>query len=575
MADAREPEEGGSDLFDRWLSHRQKSTGDDPRPRTYGVPRTGLPGAGPEDGPADATRPDVDEDRAVSSEAGPEPDVTEPPVTGAPVSEAAVGEDPGSEAAVGEAPAPGAVASGPPAGKSPETGLPGTGHAETERPETEPPATGLPVAGIDSAGAPAVEDTADPQDATSAPAPPARRAPVGLDEFEPVVIASVRRSAETPVEKRSRLARFRRAGLEPDPADGIADDEIAADDEPDEREPAHDQPAEHEAPHDEPADVVPTHEATGDQPNAVPEPEAAGEVHLGRDTPARQQDAAAAVFAAFNPGAAPSPDASTPPTSDSATETAPAAPHQAAPRPPVAAPTPAPATHRSTERRRARPSLAAYVEAARTTLDRSVHGTPEERVPTAPVAAPEAPPEQPAAREAAEATPATEAAPTRSAYDELRARREAAAPPAPDVLPPSIDFRPRTLARRVTSVLLLVGLVATGVAAWRAYESRVETDIGLAAILALVTGVVWAVRAGSVPTRIGLHGGVLEVRSQAGRFVFEVTGAHTQLEVIGTPGRRGSRLLVHRRGLAPFALTPAMVDLRTLVEALRYYRPDL
>ena len=541
MADAREPEEGGSDLFDRWLSHRQESTGDDPRPRTYGVPRTGLPGAGPEDGPTDATRPDEDEDLAVSSQGGPEPDVTEPRVTGTPVDGTAVGEDSVSEATGGQAPA-----SEPP-GRSPETG-----HVETERREAEAPATRLPAAGSGEEAA-AGQHAADSQDAAPAPEPPAPRAPLGLDEFEPVVIASVRRSAETPVEKRSRLARFRRAGLEPDPADEIADD-----DEPDEHEPAHEQPAEHEATHDQLTELAPTHDASGEHPAAVADPEATDEVHPMRDAPGRQQDAAAAVFAAFNPGTTPTPEASTSPTTDDATDRS-----------------PAPATQPPTQRRRARPSLAAYVEAARTTLDRSVRGTPEERVPAVPAAAPEASPGQPAAREAAEAAPVAEAAPTRSAYDELRAQREAAAPPAPDVLPPSIDFRPRTLARRVTSVLLLVGLAATGVAAWRAYESRVETDIGLAAILALVTGIVWAVRAGSVPTRVGLHGGVPEVRSQAGRFVFEVTGAHTRLEVVGTPGRRGSRLLVHRRGLAPFALTPAMVDLGELVEALRYYRPDL
>lgn len=124
-------------------------------------------------------------------------------------------------------------------------------------------------------------------------------------------------------------------------------------------------------------------------------------------------------------------------------------------------------------------------------------------------------------------------------------------------------------------MLLLVGLAATGLAAWRAYDSRVETDIGLAAILALATGVVWAVRAGTVPTRVSLHGGRLEVRTQAGRFLFELTNEHTRVEMVGTPGRRGWRILVHRRGLAPFEITPAMVDPHELTEALRYYRPDL
>ena len=55
MADAREPEQGagsqepprdqespaGEDLFDRWLAHRADGESA-PRPRTYGVPRTGV-----------------------------------------------------------------------------------------------------------------------------------------------------------------------------------------------------------------------------------------------------------------------------------------------------------------------------------------------------------------------------------------------------------------------------------------------------------------------------------------------------------------------------------------------------
>jgi hypothetical protein len=654
MAEESERDEGGSDLFDRWLSHRQESTGEAPRPRTYGVPRTGLAGADPAD--------------------------------------------------------PGAAAA--------EEGTPPAAADGTEHPEAETAADALGVAAPDAAAAESPEDGAASKDdepqvpadpapsPAAAPQPPTHREPVGLDEFEPVVIASVRRQAEAPVEKRSRLARFRRAGLEPDPAGeepaddrpadevavgiGVADevadyapgavehgaaDELADDasgavehgavehgavehgaaehgavehgaaehgaiddgatphevmtratvgpappapergapsTEPHQGYDEPPWPAERPTPYVAPAPSVPPHPAEvpvagpsdgGDEPAAAaasgpdPDPRTAAPPSPSAPpsppappprpsaAPRGEQDAAAAVFAAFNPGAF-NPGAANPGAANPGAAPAPAPPEArgtttpATPTatPPAAAPPVAQTTPESPRRalRRPRPSLGSYVEAARTTLDRSVRGTPEERVASGTAAAAPAPTEQPVAPEtAAPEGPATEAAPARSAYDELRAQREAAAPPQPDVLPPSIDFRPRTLARRVTSVLLLVGLVATGIAAWRAYDSRDETDIGLAAILALATGVVWAIRAGSVPTRVGLHGGVLEVRSQAGRFVFEVTGAHTRLEVVGSPGRRGSRLLVHRRGLAPFEITVAMVDLRRLVEALRYYRPDL
>lgn len=645
MADASEPDEGGSDLFDRWLSHRQESTGEAPRPRTYGVPRTGLAGE-------DATEPENGAADAHPEDGSPAP--TGPATARTPAHQAA------ADAPVAERPRIEAIRAETASSEAADTEAAVTEMADTESAETSATPTEDEARRAEDPGA----RTDEPSGVTTEP--PVRRAPVGLDEFEPVVIASVRRQAETPVEKRSRLARFRRAGLEPDPQDASPDDatDDAIDDlagQPSGLDQVDDDPAvevraagvasEHAAsvpptpitnPEaaelvDEPTSALappaaPEHvraepEETATLPPAQPAPttayvarhptppppvtdepvidEPVAEVSAtgepaaptsGSTTPRTSprpaaaagaqsgQDAAAAVFAAFNPGAAPTPAAppaarGTTPATTQATTPVPPAPATAAP---TAAPPAAPTTPEPPRRapRRPRPSLTSYVEAARTTLDRSVRGTPEERTPSSPPvagAAPTAPDPtgQPAPDEATASTAAPGAAPARSAYDELRAQREAAAPPQPDVLPPSIDFRPRTLARRITSVLLLVGLAATGLAAWRAYDSRVETDIGLAAILALVTGIVWAVRAGSVPTRVGLHGGVLEVRSQAGRFVFEVTGAHTRLEVVGSPGRRGSRLLVHRRGLAPFAITPAMVDLRALVEALRYYRPEL
>ncbi|CAB4754348.1 unannotated protein [freshwater metagenome] len=555
MADAREPDEGGSDLFDRWLSHRQESTGGTPRPRTYGVPRTGLAGEDSADAgvaPADDgtlhAPADEGEDGTLHAPADEAEDGT---LHSAADATAAAPTVTAAHSAVVDPPGVGAASDG-------EAGDVEAGDGEEQQAHADAAAT-------------------EP----ASPEPPARREPLGLDEFEPVVIASVRRQAETPVEKRSRLARFRRAGLEPDPADEEAADEGL----PDEGLPDEGLPDEGLA-----DEGLADERAAAEGPVASDEPAApSGSDPIPRTPappnadPGRQQDAAAAVFAAFNPGAAPTPvapPATRGPHSSTAPATTPTPPAAAAARgdaPPVVPTTPEPPRRAP---RRPRPSLTSHLEAARTTLDRSVRGTPEERTPASPTTPTTAEPsaaDQPAPDRTATPAPApaAEAAPARSAYDELRAQREAAAPPQPDVLPPSIDFRPRTLARRVTSVLLLVGLVATGIAAWRAYDSRVETDIGLAAILGLATGVVWAVRAGSVPTRVGLHGGVLEVRSQAGRFVFEVTGAHTRLEVVGSPGRRGSRLLVHRRGLAPFAITPAMVDLRRLVEALRYYRPDL
>ena len=40
--DESDPAPAGGDLFDRWLAHREETTDASPRPRTYGVPRTGA-----------------------------------------------------------------------------------------------------------------------------------------------------------------------------------------------------------------------------------------------------------------------------------------------------------------------------------------------------------------------------------------------------------------------------------------------------------------------------------------------------------------------------------------------------
>ncbi len=555
MADAREPEQGagsqepaqdqgsptGEDLFDRWLAHRAEGEDTAPRPRTYGVPRTGVPR------PEDETTPET---TAETTAEPPTQDAleerTEPPAEAPP-------EDP----------------SGPP--------VEARGASATIR-ETQPAPLDL-----DTGAEPgeAVVDAPATEPSGKHPAAPATS--TGLTDFEPVVLASVRRSEEQPTPT-PRFGRRRRAeSRAPAPADESAPTDETPDETADE--------APDEAPDGTPADLPaattaeadrePPAEAPPPEPEVEPEPDA--EPPATPATPATPASAAAEVFAAFNDTAAPG-DV---PSSDDPGDT-PATP--AGRRRPAR--TPRPPRVRTGKGAAMGTGLARYAAGARELLDRSVRGAPEDRPGPAPTSPPTSGPTSgpaPAARHDAsrqESTtdrpqptdpvgPSEGGARSTSAYDALRAQREAAVPPRPAVLPPDIDFRPRTLARQVTSLLLLVGIALTLLAAWRAYDSRVQTDIGFAAILALFTGIVWAVRAGSVPTRMSLHGGLLEVRTQAGRFLFELTSAHTHLEQVGTPGRPGWKVLVHRRGMHPFEITRGMVDPHEFLDAVRYYRPDL
>ena len=497
MADAREPEQGagsqepprdqgspaGEDLFDRWLAHRADGEQSAPRPRTYGVPRTGV------------HRKDVErEDDAAEA---PAQDTVAEPVA-APAEEMV--DSPVEERS---APAPAPSHEAPLAPRAADE----PGEAVVEAPAT-PPSGRHPAA-----------------PATS----------TGLTDFEPVVLASVRRSEEQPAPT-SRFGRRRRAGASAPAA-------------PDEDETA--------TPEDETPDGS-GHEISRDEAaETEAESPAEAEQEASADTnPPPDSSAAAEVFAAFNdpiPDTAPATEPATGPVTGPDTGPVTSRPPTPVSRPSVGA------------------AVAKYAAGARALLDRSVRGAPEERgaspAPTDPA------PTDPAPADPG-STPAAAARST-SAYDGLRAEREAAVPPRPAVLPPDIDFRPRTLARRITSAFLLVGIALTLLAAWRAYDSRVQTDIGFAAILALFTGIVWAVRAGSVPTRMRLHGGLLEVRAQAGRFLFELASAHTHLEQVGTPGRPGWKVLIHRRGMHPFEITRGMVDPHEFLDAVRYYRPDL
>ncbi len=536
MADAREPEQGagsqepprdqgspaGEDLFDRWHAHRADGEESAPRPRTYGVPRTGV------HRPADERQDDADE--APRHDAVTEPvDAPAEEMLDAPVEER-------------EAPAPShEVPLDPQAADEP-------GEALVDAPAT-PPSGRHPAA-----------------PATS----------TGLTDFEPVVLASVRRSEEQPAPT-SRFGRRRRAEA---PAPAAPDEEETATREDEISHEGGDAITETQAAETRAAETEAA-ETEAESP-AEAEQEASTE-----DTTPPPASAAAEVFAAFN---APAPDTApdtAPVTGSPAESSSDGARNE--PRRPRARPAKprAPKQPRTpTTRPAVGAAVAKYAAGARELLDRSVRGAPEERgdapAPHAPAPhapAPHAP--EPATADPADQAPAApgstpaDAARSTSAYDALRAEREAAVPPRPSVLPPDIDFRPRTLARRITSALLLVGIALTLLAAWRAYDSRVQTDIGFAAILALFTGIVWAVRAGSVPTRMSLHGGLLEVRAQAGRFLFELTSAHTHLEQVGTPGRPGWKVLIHRRGMHPFEITRGMVDPHEFLDAVRYYRPDL
>ena len=142
-------------------------------------------------------------------------------------------------------------------------------------------------------------------------------------------------------------------------------------------------------------------------------------------------------------------------------------------------------------------------------------------------------------------------------------------------MPGVYKFKPKRMGRRLLTIALLIGLVASAYFVRAAVDLRDTPSIGLAAIVLLATAMVWAIRAGASVTKLEIHQGQLEVVQQGGRFVFDMASEYTQVEVHGRPGRHGWKVLFPRRGMAPFAIDATMVDPDDFMRVLRFFRPQL
>jgi hypothetical protein len=156
---------------------------------------------------------------------------------------------------------------------------------------------------------------------------------------------------------------------------------------------------------------------------------------------------------------------------------------------------------------------------------------------------------------------------------------ESEAPPARSAPPPAgastnVEFTPRTQARRVIGQLLLVALAGAAVAGYAVYRDPTTLTIGVAATLGVLVLVLWAVRASSATAHLSVHAGQLEVVRGGGRFVFELAGSFTPIEVVGTPGDHNWKVLFLRRNMDPFVVDSSMVDPYEFMDVLRRYLPE-
>jgi hypothetical protein len=147
-------------------------------------------------------------------------------------------------------------------------------------------------------------------------------------------------------------------------------------------------------------------------------------------------------------------------------------------------------------------------------------------------------------------------------------------PPTAPQMPAHYEFATLRSARRVLNVLLLSGLATTCWLAYTYYTTGSDVAKGLTAIAGLATLLIWATRAGFSPARLTIDNGLLEVRKQGSRFVFDLASTYTPIKVVGHPGKRGWKVLFLRRGMRAFVVDASMVDPHEFMRALRYFRPE-
>ncbi len=358
-----------------------------------------------------------------------------------------------------------------------------------------------------------------PTEPTPVAAEVASEVGIDLGGFEPVLTASARRALEQPQQRRAWRGRRGR------------DDATATDDAPAEDDGA-------DRGEDPPGPETPETET------AVAAPAPPDHVGAGRDILATLGTAAPAPERLPEPGPEPEPEPEPQPAPelraepesrrDPEPEPGPAPP----PRLPSPRPTPTPRTPRRTTR------VGPLASSLRAGVARAISGAPEPEAPAAPLAAPPA-------------APPLRTTPTRPA----------------DALPTELHSPGGT--RAAAGLVLLLGLVATGVAGYVAYRDPTETAWGVTGVLGLLSAIVWAVRASASRTRMTLHAGRLEIQSAAGRHVFDLANPHTPIEVRGRPGSRGWKVLFHRRAMAPFVVDSSMVDAAAFTDVLLHHRPDL
>ena len=140
---------------------------------------------------------------------------------------------------------------------------------------------------------------------------------------------------------------------------------------------------------------------------------------------------------------------------------------------------------------------------------------------------------------------------------------------------PDVEFARRDGTQRLAGGLLLASLAGTAVAGWVAWDTESNTAAGVSAIGLLLTVGLWFLRAASVPPRVRIVGGVLQVEAHGDRHTWDLTNPYVRLAVRGRVGRPGWQVLLLRPEQQPYVVDASVVNPREFMGYLRSYRPEL
>ncbi|WP_408899703.1 hypothetical protein ACJ5H2_22605 (plasmid) [Nocardioides sp. R1-1] len=136
-------------------------------------------------------------------------------------------------------------------------------------------------------------------------------------------------------------------------------------------------------------------------------------------------------------------------------------------------------------------------------------------------------------------------------------------------------FKPRKGVRNTITLVLVASVAMTAAAGYRAYEVPTSLNYGLTAIVAVLTLIVWGVRASTSVTELAVIRGQLEIICDGKFEVVDLASVYTPVAIQGKPGHRGWKVLIERHDEPLLVIDRSMVDPHRFTAVLHRVRPDL